>query len=193
MCELIATFKQAFKFLLVFTIITGVIYPGAVTVLGQTLFSHEANGSLIKKDGMIIGSELIGQSFIDEKYFWARPSMTGDYPYNALGSAGSNQSPAGETLEKTMAKRVKILQEAHKGQTEAIPVDLVTASASGLDPHISVASAIYQAERVAKCRNLEVEEVVSLIKEHTQGRQLGFLGEERVNVVSLNLSLDDLE
>lgn len=193
MRKVIETFKQAFKFLLVFTVITGVIYPGAVTVLGQTLFNHQANGSLIKKDDVVIGSELIGQSFTAEKYFWARPSMTGDYPYNALGSAGSNQSPAGETLEKTIAKRVKILQEAHKGQTEAIPVDLVTGSASGLDPDISVASAIYQAQRVAKCRNLEVEEVLSLIKEHTEGRQLGFLGEERVNVVSLNLALDNLE
>lgn len=193
MSECIKTFKQAFMFLLVFTVITGVIYPGFVTIVGQTVFNHEANGSLIKKEGVTIGSELIGQSFTGEEYFWSRPSMTGGYPYNALASAGSNRSPASEQLESSIAERVAEIQEAHKGQTQAIPVDLVTASASGLDPDISVASATYQVERVAKNRGLEVEDVLNLVKEHTQGRQLGFLGEERVNVVSLNLALDNLE
>lgn len=179
-------------FLLVFTVVTGVIYPSVVTGVGQVLFRDEANGSLIVVDGRVVGSELIGQQFEGREYFWSRPSMTGEYPYNVLGSVGSNKSPAGEELEGIVAERVSVMKEANPSQTGAVPVDLVTASASGLDPHISVAAAEYQAQRVADARGMAVADVMVCVKAQTEGRTFGFLGEPRVNVVQLNLMLDAL-
>ncbi len=176
-----------------FTVITGVVYPLAVTGLGQLLFPGKANGSLIKEKGKIIGSELIGQPFTDPKYFWGRLSATGPYPYNAGASSGSNLGPLNQALLDGAKKRVADLKAADPQNTQVIPVDLVTASGSGLDPNISVAAALYQVDRVARSRNLTKEQVRSLVNQRIEGRQLGFLGEPRVNVLMLNLALDDIQ
>jgi K+-transporting ATPase ATPase C chain len=175
------------------TILTGLLYPLAVTGLAQVIFPSKANGSLIEQDGSVTGSELIGQTFTEPKYFWGRPSATGPYSYNAAASSGSNLGPTNPALEEAVEARIQALQAADPGNTQPIPVDLVTASASGLDPHISVAAALYQAPRVARERGLGEEEVLRLIEEFTEGRQLGFLGEPRVNVLRLNLALDGLQ
>lgn len=178
------------------TLITGVIYPLLVTGVAQAVFPRQANGSIILQDGRAVGSELIGQSFDDPKYFWGRLSATGTFPYNAFNSealtasSGSNYGPLNPALLDAVQARVDALREADPGNTAPIPVDLVTASGSGLDPHISVAAALYQMSRVARERGLSEDRVRQLVEEHTEGRQFGLLGEPRVNVLLLNLALD---
>jgi potassium-transporting ATPase KdpC subunit len=191
--------RPAFFMLLILTVITGVIYPLAVTGIAQLAFPHQANGSLIIIDGKTYGSELIGQQFDDPKYFWGRLSATGTFAYNAFnadnltGSSGSNYGPLNPALMDMVQVRVDALKTADPENTLPIPVDLVTASASGLDPHISVAAALYQIHRVAAARGLSETEVKSLVEKYTEGRQFGFLGEPRVNVLSLNLALDGIQ
>ena len=190
--------RPALAVLFVLTIVTGVVYPLAITGVAQLVFPRQANGSLIVQNGKAVGSELIGQQFSDPKYFWGRPSATGDYPYNAFNaqtdtaSSGSNYGPMNPALITAAQSRIQALRAADPGNTEPIPVDLVTASGSGLDPNISVAAALYQASRVGRLRGLPLEQVQALIARYTQGRQLGFLGEARVNVLELNLALDQL-
>jgi len=184
------TFKDAFLMLVVLTILTGVIYPLIVTGIAKGVFPAQANGSLIERDGKVVGSALIGQPFSDPKYFWSRPSATSPMPYNAGASSGSNQGPLNPALADAVKARIEALQKADPDNKTPVPVDLVTASASGLDPHISPAAAEYQAARVAKARGLAADKVRALVAEHTEGRQLGFLGEARVNVLKLNLALD---
>jgi len=181
------TSLQAIRALIVFTLITGLAYPLLVTAIAQAVFKHQANGSLIEKEGKIVGSSLIGQPFSDPKYFWGRPSATSPMPYNGAASSGSNQGPTHPALKEAVEGRIK----DHGGKTP-VPADLVTASGSGLDPHISPAAAEYQIERIAKARNLTPEKLRELVQGHTEGRQLGVLGEPRVNVLRLNLALDGL-
>jgi len=183
-------FKEAFLMLVVLTIVTGVIYPLIVTGIAKGVFPSQANGSLIERDGKVVGSALIGQPFSDPKYFWSRPSATSPMPYNAGASSGSNQGPLNPALADAVKGRIEALQKADADNKARVPVDLVTASGSGLDPHISPAAAEYQVERVAKARGVAPEKVRALVAEHTDGRQLGFLGEPRVNVLKLNLALD---
>ncbi|HMB24593.1 MAG: potassium-transporting ATPase subunit KdpC [Chloroflexota bacterium] len=196
---MISQLRPAFLMLLILTVITGVIYPLVVTGIAQVVFPHQANGSLIVIDGKTYGSELIGQQFDDPKYFWGRLSATGAFPYNAYnadtltGSSGSNYGPLNPALKDAVQARIDALKAADPGNTAPIPVDLVTASGSGLDPHISVAAALYQVHRVAAARGLSDAQVKSLVDEYTQGRQLGFLGEPTVNVLELNLALDGLK
>jgi K+-transporting ATPase ATPase C chain len=182
--------RPAMLVLVVLTIVTGVAYPLLITGVAQLVFPREANGSLIERDGKLLGSALIGQPFSDPKYFWPRPSATAPVPYNAGASSGSNQGPLNPALTDTVKARVEALKAADPGQTNPIPVDLVTASGSGLDPHISPAAAQYQVPRVARVRGLPEDKVRTLVAQHTQGRQLGILGEPRVNVLELNLALD---
>jgi len=177
--------------LILFTVITGIVYPLVVTGIAQVVFPDKANGSLIKKEGKIVGSELIGQPFSDPKYFWSRLSATSPYAYNAGSSSGSNYGPLNPALLDAVKKRVQDLKSADSLNNLPIPVDLVTSSASGLDPHISVAAALYQLPRVARVRGLSEVQIHSLVDRFTEGRQLGFLGESRVNVLELNLALDD--
>jgi potassium-transporting ATPase KdpC subunit len=178
-------------------LVTGVVYPLAVTGVAQAVFHRQANGSLIEQHGKIVGSELIGQAFDDPGYFWGRLSATGPFPYNAAASSASNLGPSNDALTEAVQARIDALQAADQAlgidNSGSIPVDLVTASGSGLDPHISPAAAEYQAQRVARVRGLNVEQVRMLVAEHTEGRQLGFLGEPRVNVLKLNLALDALQ
>ena len=183
--------RPAVGSLLVLSAVTGIAYPVAVTGIAQALFPRQGNGSLIVRSGTVLGSSLIGQQFADPKHFWGRPSATAPYAYNATSSGGSNLGPANPALAEAVAGRVKALQDADWGNTRPVPVDLVTAAASGLDPHISVASARYQSGRVAKARGMDVAKVEALVAKHTEGRQLGFLGEPRVNVLELNLDLDN--
>ena len=182
--------RPALILLIVLTVLTGVIYPAIVTGIAQLVFPRQANGSLIVKDGKVIGSALIGQPFDDPKYFWGRPSATSPFGYNAASSSGSNLSPTNPALIKGVQERVDALRAADPGNTAPVPVDLVTASGSGLDPHISPAAALYQVNRVAKARKLDPAAVRDLVERHTEGRQFGFLGEPRVNVLALNLALD---
>ena len=182
--------RPAIVSLALLTVVTGVAYPALVTAIGQLVFSSQANGSLIVKDGKTVGSALIGQPFDDPKYFWGRPSTTTPFGYNAGSSAGSNLSPTNADLIKTVQGRVDALRAADPGNTAPVPVDLVTASGSGLDPHISPAAALYQVARVARARQMSASDVEALVQRHTAGRQLGFLGEPRVNVLALNLALD---
>jgi K+-transporting ATPase ATPase C chain len=176
------------------TILTGLIYPLLITGISQVIFPQQANGSLLTDDSGVVGSALIGQQFDSPKYFWGRLSATGAYPYNASASGGSNYGPMNDNLYKQAADRIAALQQAEPlGNTNPIPVDLVTASGSGLDPHISVAAARYQAARVAGYQSLPVARVLDLIEKHTETPQFGFLGESRVNVLQLNLALDGLE
>ena len=186
-----AHLRPALVILVLMTLITGVGYPLVVTGIAQTLFRAQANGSLIVKDGKPVGSTLIGQPFDDPKYFWGRPSATSPYADNAGSSSGSNLSPTNADLVKAVQGRVDALRAADPGNAVPVPVDLVTASGSGLDPHISPAAALYQVPRVAKARKLDPEAVRQLVERHTEGRFLGFLGEPRVNVLALNLALDD--
>jgi K+-transporting ATPase ATPase C chain len=181
---------QSIRMLLFMTLLTGVAYPLLVTGIAQVAFPRQANGSLIEKDGKVLGSSLIGQPFSDPKYFWSRASATSPMPYNGASSSGSNQGPTNPALKEAVEGRVKALRDAGGDAAKPIPVDLVTASGSGLDPHISPAAAEYQAARVAKARNLPEARVQELVAQHTEGRQLGFLGEPRVNVLRLNLALD---
>lgn len=185
-----AQLRPALTLLALLTIITGVIYPLTVTGLAQVLSPHQANGSLIVIDGKAYGSELIGQQFDDLKYFWGRPSAAG---YNAAASSGSNLGPMNPSLEDVVQARIDALHAADPNNPLPIPVDLVTASASGLDPHISVASALYQVSRVASARGWSEAQVTSLVEKFTEGRQFGIFGEPRVNVLLLNLALDGLQ
>jgi K+-transporting ATPase ATPase C chain len=184
--------KSSFTMLIYLTVITGLIYPVIVTAVAQALLSKPANGSLIVKDGKPIGSELIGQPFSSPKYFWGRLSATSPYPYNASNSNGSNLGPTNPALLDTVSARIKALRDADPSNTAPVPVDLVTASASGLDPDISPAAAAYQVSRVAKARGLDNIKVQQLVGQYTQPRQFGILGEPRVNVLNLNLALDQL-
>jgi potassium-transporting ATPase KdpC subunit len=185
-----AQVKPAIIVLALLTLITGVIYPLLVTVIAQIALPAQANGSVIVKDGKAIGSELIGQPFDDPRYFWGRLSATAPYPYNAAASSGSNLGPTNPALIAEVQARLKALHTADPSNTQPIPVDLVTSSGSGLDPHISPAAAGYQAVRVARARGLGEAVVQQLIAQHMQGRDLGVLGEPRVNVLELNLALD---
>lgn len=185
-----STLRPAFVLFGALTLMVGVLYPLAVTGVGKLAFAHQASGSLIVRDDKIVGSELIGQSFSSPRYFWGRPSATGPMANNAGGSSGSNQGPLNPALTEAVKSRVAALREAEPGNSAPVPVDLVTASASGLDPEISVAAATYQAGRIAAARKLSSERVEALISEHTVGQSLGFFGEARVNVLKLNLALD---
>ena len=170
--------------------LTGLLYPAVVTGIAQILFPYQANGSLIVKDGKGVGSALIGQPFDDPKYFWSRPSATSPFPYNATSSSGSNLGPTNPDLQKQVQGRIDALRAADPGNRAPVPVDLVAASGSGLDPDISPAAAFYQVRRVAKARGLTEDAVRSVVERHTEGRQFGLLGEPRVNVLKLNLALD---
>src|SRR6266851_3728940 len=182
--------RAAIVSLVLFTVVTGIAYPVVVTVIAQLVFPHQANGSLIVKDGKPVGSTLIGQPFDDPKYFWSRPSATSPFGYNAGASGASNLSPTNADLIKAVQGRVDALRAADPGNTTAVPVDLVTASGSGLDPHISAAAALYQVARVAKERKFSPNTVRTLVERHTESRFWGLLGEPRVNVLALNLALD---
>jgi len=190
---LLKNIRTAIITLAMFTLLTGLFYPLAVTGIAQLVFPHKANGSLIEKDGKIIGSELIGQPFSDPKYFWSRLSATGPFAYNAAASSGSNYGPINQSYLDGVKKRIKDLKAVDSLNTQPVPTDLVTASGSGLDPHISVAAALYQLPRVARIRSLNQDKLRSLVLQFTEGRQLGFLGEPRVNVLKLNLALDETQ
>jgi K+-transporting ATPase ATPase C chain len=187
---MLQTSIQAIRALIVFTVITGVAYPLIVTGIAQVAFNDQANGSLLREGDKVLGSRLIGQPFSEPKYFWSRLSATSPMQYNGASSSGSNLGPTNPALKEAVAGRVKALREAGGEAQRPVPVDLVTASGSGLDPHISPAAAEYQVPRVARARNLPEEKVRALVQQHTEGRQLGFLGEPRVNVLTLNLALD---
>jgi K+-transporting ATPase KdpC subunit len=179
--------------LLTFTLLTGLLYPLIVTGLAQLVFPRQANGSLIVQNGQTVGSTLIGQPFDDPQYFWGRLSATVPYPYNAAASSGSNLGPSNPVLLDQVKARIAALKAADPTNTQPIPVDLVTSSGSGLDPDISVAAAFYQLPRVAKARGLNETAVRALVDKYTQGRQFGFLGEPRVNVLELNLALGGIK
>ena len=183
-------FRPALMLLVLLTLVTGILYPLAITGFAQVAFAGSADGSIIERNGVPVASRLIGQNFSDTKYFWSRPSATAPQPYNGAASGGSNQGPLNPALLDAVKGRAETLRAAHPDQKGLVPVDLVTTSASGLDPHESVAAALYQVERVAKARNLPVARVKALVAEHTNGRFLGLFGEPRVNVVELNLALD---
>ncbi len=187
-----ATMKPAVLLFLIFSVVTGVAYPLVITGIAQAVFPGMANGSLIFRDERGVGSSLVGQAFDDPKYFWSRPSATSPAPYNAAASGGSNRGPTNPALLEAVRSRIAALRAADPGNDMPIPVDLVTGSASGLDPHISPAAAEYQLARVARARRVDAETVRRLVARHTQGRTLGVLGEARVNVVELNLELDAL-
>ena len=184
--------RPALTMLLILTVITGLVYPLAITGMAQLFFPDQANGSLIVHNGKVIGSKLIGQHFDKPEYFWSRPSATSPFPYNAAASGGSNLGPTNPALIEAVKARVTALRAADPGNDSPIPVDLVTASGSGLDPHISPAAALYQVKRVARARDVDENRIRGLIARHTEGRQFGLLGEPRVNVLELNLALDAL-
>lgn len=185
--------RPALILLLVFTVLTGLVYPLVVTAISQVVFPAQANGSLIVHNGQTVGSTLIGQQFDAPKYFWGRLSATGPYPYNAAASSGSNLGPTNPALLDEAKARIAALKAADPTNTQPIPVDLVTSSGSGLDPDISVAAALYQVPRVARLRGMTESAVLALVNQFTQGRTLGFLGEPRVNVLQLNLALDGIK
>jgi len=184
--------RPALVLLALLSALTGLLYPLAVTVIAQTLFPREASGSLVMREGKAVGSRLIGQSFSDPKYFWGRLSATGAVPYNAAASTGSNLGPMNKALKDAAVARIEALRAADPGNSAPVPVDLVTASGSGLDPHISIASALYQAPRVARIRALDAKAVAAMIETASTGRGLGLFGEPVVNVLELNLALDAL-
>ncbi|TRW94442.1 potassium-transporting ATPase subunit KdpC [Candidatus Methylobacter oryzae] len=184
------TIKPALILLLCFTALTGIAYPLAVTLIAQSVFSNQANGSLLGSNEQPLGSELIGQPFTQPQYFWGRPSATSPAAYNGAASSGSNQGPTNPALLDAVQARVKTLYDADPGHSEAVPVDLVTASASGLDPDISPGAAAYQISRVARARQMSPDSVRALVERYTEARQWGVLGEARVNVLKLNLALD---
>jgi potassium-transporting ATPase KdpC subunit len=188
----VRTVRPAVSLLLVMTALVGIAYPLVITGIARLAFPRQAAGSLILKDGKLIGSTLIGQKFSDPKYFWGRPSATTPQPYNGTASSGSNLGPLNAALIDGVKTNAKALHDADPDNARPIPVDLVTASASGLDPEISPAGARYQAGRVARARGIEPAQVEALIASHVQGRTLGFIGEPRVNVLELNLALDRL-
>lgn len=188
---MLQSLRPALILFVVLTVITGVVYPLLTTGIGQFLLPKQAGGSLIEENGKVVGSTLIGQNFTEPQYFWGRPSATGPYPNNASASSGSNQGPLNPALAEAVKGRVAALKSADPDNSLPVPVDLVTTSASGLDPHISPAAAMYQINRVAKARGFNTETVQKLIDENTQGRQWGVLGEPRVNVLLLNIALDN--
>jgi len=185
--------RPAFVVFILLTALTGIAYPLFVTGVAQLLFPEKANGSLIRSEGGYAGSELIGQPFDDPKYFWGRPSATPDFPYNSASSSGSNLGPSNPVLVETVKERVAALEKADPENKSPIPIDLVTSSGSGLDPHISPAAALYQVLRVARVRDLPEERVHALVEQFIEPCQFGFLGEPRVNVLKLNLALDRLQ
>ncbi len=182
--------RPAASLLIAFTLLLGVGYPMAITGLARLAFPSQAAGSLLRADGRVVGSRLIGQAFSDPKYFWGRPSATTPKPYNGIGSTGSNLGPLNPALLDQVKSGARSLREADPGNAQPIPVDLVSASASGLDPEISPAAALYQVPRVARARGLGVAQVEALVRAHEQDSLLGFIGEPRVNVLELNLALD---
>ncbi len=184
--------RPALVLFFVLTLVTGVAYPLLVTGVAQALFPVQASGSIIMRDGKAVGSGLIGQNFTDSKHFWGRPSATAPMPYNASASSGSNVGPLNPALTDAVKSRIEALRAADPGNTNSVPIDLVTASASGLDPHISPAVAIYQVSRVAKARGVSAEKVQALVVQQAEMPLFGFLGEARVNVLKLNLALDTL-
>lgn len=186
-------FRPALAAIIIFSVLTGVIYPVLVTVIAQVAFPSQANGSLIGQTGQQRGSRLIGQQFDQPEYFWGRLSATGPVPYNAAASSGSNYGPLNPALAEAVQARIDALKAADPSNQLPIPVDLVTASASGLDPEISPAAAKYQVQRVAAARGLAVEQVQQLVEQHTSQRTLGVLGEPRVNVLQLNIALDQIK
>jgi K+-transporting ATPase ATPase C chain len=181
--------RPALVLFAVLTVVTGLLYPLLVTGVARTVFPHQANGSLIERDGRAVGSELIGQAFTQPGHFWSRPSATGPMAYNASASGGSNLGPSSPALADAVKARIEALRAVDPGNTAPVPADLVTASASGLDPHISLAAARYQVARVARVRGLAPEAVNALVEQHTEHTLFGFLGEPRVNVLALNLAL----
>lgn len=189
---MITLIRNAITSLILFTVLTGILYPLAVTGLAQALFPRQANGSLIMKNGNPVGSALIGQQFDKSEYFWGRLSATGPFPYNAASSSGSNLGPNNPALTQTVQARISALRAADPSNRQAIPVDLATASGSGLDPHISPAAAAFQVHRVATARGLDEATVRTLVAAHTRQRLQGVLGEPVVNVLELNLALDEL-
>ncbi len=182
--------RPAISLFILLSVITGVAYPVVVTGIAKLTFPEQAAGSLIRKDGKAVGSEVIGQNFTDPKYFWGRPSATSPYAYNATASGGSNQGPLNSALVDAVKGRIDALRAVDPGNAKPVPADLVTASGSGLDPHISLEAAQYEAARVAKVRGLPVAKVSALIDQHTEDRVWGLFGEPRVNVLKLNLALD---
>jgi len=182
--------RPAIMLLVVFTVLLGIVYPAVMTGVSHVLFSEQASGSLVREGGRVVGSSLIGQPFDDPRYFWGRPSVTGPVPYNAAASTGSNLGPSNPALHDAVAARVEALRAADPENEALVPIDLVTASASGLDPHISPAAAYYQVARVARARGLSEQRVRALVDTAVEGRTLGMLGEPRVNVLRLNLALD---
>lgn len=186
------TMRPALVLFILLGVVLGGIYPALVTGLAQAFFPHQANGSIIEKRGVAVGSELIGQSFTSPAYFWGRPSASGTFPDNGLASGGSNQGPTNPALKQAAEDRAQALRDAAggKGPSGPIPIDLLTASGSGLDPHISPAAADYQAQRVADARSLTVEQVRALVRTNSEAPQWGLFGEPRVNVLKLNLALD---
>jgi len=186
-------FRPALSLFALLTLLTGVVYPLFVTAAAQLIFPHQANGSLITRDGTVVGSELIGQSFTAPQYFWGRPSATGGSAYNGAASGGSNLGPNNPALVVAVTERAALLREGTSDKSLPIPVDLVTASGSGLDPHISIAAAHYQAERVARLRGVDVTVVQALIAEHSSRPAVPGFGEPIVNVLAVNLALDGME
>lgn len=182
--------RPALTLFVLLSVITGLAYPLLVTGIAQAAFPAAANGSLVVRDGRVVGSRLIGQQFSDPKHFWGRPSATAPAPYNGAGSGGSNLGPLNPALVESVKGRIEALRAADPGNRAPVPVDLVTASASGLDPHISRAAADYQVARVARSRGVSEASVRALVEQHTEGMWLGFIGEPRVNVLLLNLALD---
>ncbi len=191
--NILTNLKRSALMLLAMTLLCGVLYTLAVTGVAQLIFPFQANGSIINVEGRALGSELIGQNFTDAGYFWGRPSATAEEPYNALAGSGSNKAVTGKEAAQRVLERIDALRSADPGNIDPVPVELVTASASGLDPHISPAAARYQADRVARSRGLAKDDVLKLIADNTEGRFIGIFGEERVNVLKLNLALDSLQ
>jgi K+-transporting ATPase ATPase C chain len=185
-------FRPAILLFLILSILTGILYPLSMAALGKTFFNHQVNGSLLQLDGKVVGSSLIGQPFEKPHYFWSRPSATGEKPYNATASGGSNLAPSNPEWVKTVQERIQKMKDSNPANSAPVPYDLVTASASGLDPHISLAAAQYQIARVAQHRQTTVETIKTLVDAHTELPTWGFLGETRVNVLKLNLALDKL-
>ena len=184
--------RPTWVLLALLTLVTGVAYPLLVTAIGQTVMSDQANGSLVMRDGKPIGSTLIGQTFTSPKYFWGRPSATSPMPNNASASSGSNLGPTNPALKDAVAERIQALQKADPANKQAVPIDLVTTSASGLDPDLSEAAARYQSNRIAVARSLTAAQVTAVIDAHREGALFGFLGEPRINVLRANLALDAL-
>ena len=188
---MIKDIKTALLLFLVLAVMTGLIYPLAMTGIGQVVFPHQANGSLIRQQGRVVGSSLIGQYFREPQYFWSRPSATSPVPYNGAGSGASNLGPNNPVLAQHVAARIKAIKAADPAEKGPVPVDLVTSSASGLDPDISIAAALYQIPRIAQAGGIDIVTLRHLVKENTTEPLLGFLGEHVVNVVKLDLALHD--